>query len=57
MELHIRNALGAMLAVVVFTLAIMECEAQDVKYCRDANTGEIIVVEAGQPCPYPTHEL
>ena len=31
--------------------------AQDVKYCRDARTGEIITVEAGQPCPFPTHEL
>jgi hypothetical protein len=31
--------------------------ADDVKYCRDARTGQIITVEAGQPCPFPTHDL
>lgn len=43
--------LGLALSVAMYT------PAQDVKYCRNAETGEIIVVEAGMPCPYPTHEL
>ena len=47
-------------ALLVFTLllAATAVPAQDeVKYCKDATTGDIITVGAGMPCPYPTHEL
>jgi hypothetical protein len=32
-------------------------DAQDVKYCIDLTTGEIKVVKAGMPCPYPMAEM
>jgi len=47
-------------AVLAFCLAdwlIHPAAAQDVKYCKNYQTGEIIVVDAGMPCPYPTVEL
>lgn len=31
--------------------------SQEVKYCKNYTTGEIVVVEKGMPCPYPTAEL
>jgi len=50
-----QNALLALLVTFVFT-AFM-CSAQEVKYCKNAKTGEIVVVQAGYPCPFPTHKL
>ena len=50
--------LGVILAATVLLLAIcLLSHADGVKYCKDARTGDIIVVEEGQPCPYPTHEI
>jgi len=28
-----------------------------VKYCKNFKTGEVIVVEAGMPCPFPTVQI
>lgn len=42
--------------VYIFTIP-SALSAEKVKYCRNAETGEIITVQAGYPCPYPTHEL
>lgn len=50
-----QNALLAVLVTFVFTGSM--CQAQDVKYCKNAKTGDIIVVEIGYPCPYPTHKI
>jgi len=48
-------------ALIFLLLAVLMCIddawAQDVKYCKDAQTGDVIVVEAGMPCPFPYHEL
>ena len=29
----------------------------EVKYCKNFETGEIIVIEEGYPCPFPTAEI
>jgi len=55
-----KNIIESIAVFVVFTaiLAVSsKCTGSDVKYCRNAETGEIIVIEAGYPCPSPTHEL
>jgi hypothetical protein len=52
---------GVEAAGIFFVLAILaaiaDCRAQDVKYCKNYQTGEIVVVEANMPCPFPTAEL
>ena len=30
---------------------------EKVKYCKNYETGEIIVIEDGYPCPFPTSEI
>jgi hypothetical protein len=47
------------IAVALVVLYGLNAQAQDddVKYCKDFETGEIIVVEAGMPCPGTTAEL
>jgi hypothetical protein len=52
------NALKAIVATALILGVFAVCQANDkVKYCRDAQTGRIITVAAGMPCPRPTHEL
>lgn len=48
-----RNTLLAVLVTFLFTASV--CNAQDVKYCKNAKTGAIIVVKANLPCPWPTY--
>jgi hypothetical protein len=48
---------GATLVFILFTALVSESNAQKVKYCKNATTGDIITVQAGMPCPYPTHEI
>jgi len=43
--------------LAVFFIASNAYSNEKVKYCKDANTGRIITVQAGMPCPYPTHEI
>lgn len=49
------------LAVILLIAHLPTVEAQEdepeVTYCQDLVTGEIKVVKAGMPCPYPTAEL
>jgi hypothetical protein len=45
-------------ALVMCAFLSFIASAQDkVKYCKNATTGQIITVEVGMPCPFPTHEL
>jgi len=47
-------------ALAVFALDMVWASkgyAQDVKHCINLQTGDIIVVRAGYPCPSPTSEL
>jgi hypothetical protein len=48
---------GATLVFILFTALVSEIEAQGVKYCKNATTGDIITVQENMPCPYPTHEI
>ncbi len=45
------------MAAVAALFAALQSEAQEVKYCKNYTSGEVIVVQAGMPCPYPTVEL
>ena len=46
------------LAFIAGALTARKADAQDeVKYCKDARTGQVIVVEASMPCPFPYREL
>lgn len=45
------------IAVILIIAHMPTIEAQEVKYCVDLETGEVIVVEAGMPCPFPMAEL
>ncbi len=49
----------AIALLVILLIMYVPAEAQpeepeDVKYCQNMETGEIIVVRADMPCPYPT---
>jgi hypothetical protein len=50
-------------AAVVFVLFIgAVCfaglgQAQDVTYCKNAQTGEVIVIEAGHACPFGYYRI
>ena len=59
-EVNMIDAIEAVLVTAVFlALTAVPCQADEpkVKYCKDARTGQIIVIEDGYPCPFPTHEL
>ena len=48
----------ALMTVILAAGLVDIAVAQDkVKYCKNAETGEIIVVEINMPCPFPTHEI
>ena len=52
------EAIKAIVATALILGVFAVCQADDkVKYCRDAQTGRIITVAAGMPCPGTTHEL
>lgn len=36
---------------------LSSAQAQDVTHCQNLQTGEIIVVRKGMPCPFPTAEI
>lgn len=53
-------ALGIAVLLLIAHLPTVEAQENDepeVTYCQDLVTGEIKVVKAGMPCPYPTAEL
>lgn len=48
------------LVILVAYLGVLavDATAQDkVKYCKNAQTGEIIVVQENMPCPFGTHKI
>lgn len=53
----IKQTTIALLLLAALFFMTYQGQAQEVKYCRDARTGDIIVVPAGTPCPYPTHAI
>ena len=48
---------GGLIGMMLMLAIIASADAQDVKYCKNFQTGEIYVVEANMPCPYPTAEI
>jgi len=54
-----KDTIEAVLVTALFLLvtATPVCANDKVKYCRNATTGEIITVQAGYPCPFPTHAI
>jgi hypothetical protein len=47
-------------AIIFLILALLLCftaDAQEVKYCKNYQSGEIVIVEANMPCPFGTAEL
>ncbi len=49
--------IGFIIALVISMLLSNATQAQDVKYCKNFQTGEIVVVEINMPCPFPMAEL
>ena len=47
----------ALMTIILAAGLVDIAAAQEVKFCKDAETGEIIVVEINMPCPFPTHEI
>ena len=45
---------GLMAAVFFMT---WQCEAQNVVYCKNGQTGKVIVIEAGYACPYGYYRI
>ena len=46
----------AAIAYVGLTLCAVADDSK-IKYCKNYETGEIIVIEKGYPCPSPTVEI
>ena len=44
-------------AFVLMITWTYEAKSQEVKYCKNRQTGEVIVVEIGYPCPFPTSKI
>ena len=45
------------LLFILFVVLTSKPEATGVKHCKNYETGEIIVIEDGYPCPFPTSEI
>ena len=43
-----------MLELLIITILMNE---PNVKFCKDFQTGKIVVIEAGFPCPFGTIEI
>ncbi len=41
----------AVLGALLILMSVKPCEAQDVNYCKHAQTGGVIVIQAGYACP------
>ena len=59
-----KKQMGKILMKINFVLMItvamfigVKSNAQEVKYCKNAKTGEIITIQAGYPCPFPTYKI
>ena len=56
-ESAIWTAIAVAFLLLAMSFALQAVADPKVKYCKDAQTGRVITVEAGMPCPYPTHEI
>jgi hypothetical protein len=54
---RIFEALAILFILLAMAWQPAEAQDDDVKYCQDLVTGEIKVVKAGMPCPYPMAEM
>jgi hypothetical protein len=58
MKSTLNHVLAVLCALLIFTILSFNCEANDkVKYCKDAQTGRIIVIQAGYACPMGTYAI
>ena len=51
------KAMMTVAATAIILLALDAYGQDKIKYCKNANTGEIITVGANTPCPFPTHKI
>jgi hypothetical protein len=49
--------LGACFIMILDMVWASKGYAQGVKYCQDLETGRVIAVAAGMPCPFPMAEM
>jgi hypothetical protein len=42
---------------ILFAISLNVMAQDKVKYCKNYTTGQVITVQAGYPCPYPTAEI
>lgn len=56
-----RECIEAVFVIAIFLMILAAADRvfgnDKVKYCRNAETGEIIVIQEGYPCPAPTHAI
>ncbi len=52
-----KEATALTIVLLCWAVGMTTTEAQEVKYCKNFTTGDIVVVEAGMPCPFPTVEI
>ena len=56
-ESRIWTALSVVFVLLAILFATNAWSNDKVKYCKNYETGEVIVIEAGYPCPFPTSEI
>jgi hypothetical protein len=56
-ESKIWTALAVVFVLLAMLFATNAWSNPKVKYCKNYETGEIIVIEDGYPCPFPTSEI
>jgi hypothetical protein len=52
-----KNALILLVVVLLPAYTVAALANEKVKYCQNLQTGDVIVVKKGYPCPYPTIEV
>ena len=52
-----KNVLLLLAIVLIPAYTVGTLANPQVKYCKNFTTGEVFVVEANMPCPYPTVEI
>ena len=49
--------MNILMMVLLLSAPLVAANEPEVKYCKDYITGEVIVIQAGYPCPAPTSEF
>ena len=52
-----RSKVWTAIAVVFLLVAMNAMADPKVKYCKNGQTGEVIVIEAGYACPFGTYQI